>query len=68
LAADDRRPINPPTTHSTTHRPSKDKPNQTLGEKMILDAQLPTATIAFHSNLRSPLKYNAIGASAKPMP
>ena len=66
LAADDRRAISPPTTHSTTHRPSKDRPNQTAGDKMILEAQVPNATIASHSNLRSPLKYRAIGASARP--
>ena len=35
---------------------------------MILDAQVPKATTAFQSNLRSPLKYKAIGASAKPTP
>src|SRR5215217_2185151 len=68
FAAEDRRPMNPPTTHSTMQRPSNDRPNHTAGEKIILDAQVPTATTAFHSNLRSPLKYNAIGASAKPMP
>src|SRR3954447_8281556 len=68
LAAEDRRPMNPPTTHSTMQRPSNDRPNHTAGEKMILDAQVPSATAAFHSNLRRPLKYSAIGASAKPMP
>ena len=64
----DRRPIIPPTTHSTIHRPSRERPNQTAGDKMILDAQVPNATIASHSNLRSPLKYKAIGASARPTP
>jgi hypothetical protein len=49
-------------------RPSNERPNHTAGEKMIFDAQVPRATMAFHSNLRSPLKYNAMGASAKPMP
>ena len=57
LAAEDRRPISPPTTQSTMHRPSNDKPNHTAGEKMILDAQVPKATTAFQSNLSSPLKY-----------
>jgi hypothetical protein len=64
----DRRAISPPTTHSTTQRPSNERPNQTAGDKMILEAQVPNATIASHNNLRRPLKYKAIGASAKPMP
>jgi hypothetical protein len=49
-------------------RPSKLKPNQTAGEKMILEAQVPKAMAAFQSNLRSPLKYKAMGARAKPTP
>src|SRR4030095_7478130 len=64
----DRRAISPQTTHSTTHRPSNERPNHTGGDKTILEAQVPNATIAFHSSVKRPLKYKAIGASARPMP
>src|SRR5512133_194098 len=56
LAPELRRATSPPTTHSTMQRPSKDKPNHTAGERMILEAQVPNATRAFQSNLRRPLK------------
>ena len=62
LAAGDRRATSPPTTHNTMQRPSKLKPNQTAGEKMILEAQVPKAMVAFQSNLRSPLKYKRNGS------
>src|SRR4030095_14774051 len=35
LALGDRRAISPPTTHSTTHRPSNERPNHTAGDRMI---------------------------------
>ena len=46
----------PPTTQSTTHRPSRARPNQTAGDKMIADAQLPTATTPSQSRRSRPLK------------
>src|SRR5215213_1576424 len=51
-----RRARRPPTIHSTRQRPSSARPNQTAGEKMISDAQLPTATIPFQSKRSRPLK------------
>src|SRR4029450_13962996 len=68
LALGDRRAISPPPPHTTPHRPSNERPNHTAGDRMILEAQVPNATIASHSSLRRPLKYKAIGASAMPMP
>src|SRR5215207_7487899 len=50
-----RRARRPPTIHSTRQRPSSARPNQTAGEKMTSDAQLPTATMPFQSKLSRPL-------------
>ena len=56
FAAGDRRATMPPTTHKTRQRASSESPNQTAGEKMIFDAQLPIATMPFHSSRSNPLK------------